>query len=239
MAVGDSSSLGFLVQALEARSLITQQSISVKAADSINRISTSILHLPRFRLNVVPGLIKVRHSRLCRAPTGWRLSHFMPNKPVTWRPLWSKQNLVRGSLCQALAGGFATYMPASHPTGDHKSRGLVLNLKYDTQELETGNFVVEDDEAELTRICSCLAASADNTMLELEVKVCTGAPLPPITPPWWSAGRPAGLAASLIHASPSCQPVCGALACHSFALCLLLETLRHRRTCRWGTSSCG
>ena len=48
-------------QALEARNLITQQNISVKAADTVNRINTNILHLPRFKLNVVPGMIKVRH----------------------------------------------------------------------------------------------------------------------------------------------------------------------------------
>lgn len=37
--------------------------------------------------------------------------------------------------------------------------------------MEAGTFVVEDEEAELARICSCLAASPDNTMLESEVKV--------------------------------------------------------------------
>lgn len=55
-----------MVQALEARSLITQQNIIVKGADGVSRISTNILHLPRFKLNVVPGLIKVRHSN-CEA----------------------------------------------------------------------------------------------------------------------------------------------------------------------------
>ncbi|KAK9915548.1 hypothetical protein WJX75_000584 [Coccomyxa subellipsoidea] len=89
----------YVSRALEARSLITQQNIIVKGADGVSRISTNILHLPRFKLNVVPGLIK---------------------------------------------------------------------------EMEAGTFVVEDEEAELARICSCLAASPANTMLESEVKRVLG-----------------------------------------------------------------
>ncbi len=39
------------------------------------------------------------------------------------------------------------------------------------QEVDTGDFVVEDEEAEMARICSCLAGASGGVMLESEVKV--------------------------------------------------------------------
>ena len=56
--------MAFVMQALETRGLITTQNISVKQQSGPGRINTIILHLPRFKLTVQPGLIKVRRLAL-------------------------------------------------------------------------------------------------------------------------------------------------------------------------------
>ncbi|BDA44462.1 hypothetical protein COCOBI_05-6470 [Coccomyxa sp. Obi] len=48
----------YVVRALETRGLITAQNINVKTPNTLGRITTNILHLPRFKLRVQPGLIK-------------------------------------------------------------------------------------------------------------------------------------------------------------------------------------